>query len=203
MPRINWNDVEERAGEGGGFKTLPGGAYECVVTAASYETSQSGNPYLDVVFDVAAGEHEGFFSTPFYQGKPFRHHDRLMLAGNGLGYTKHKLRCLAEANPGFQPSAVIEADQSRPFLGRRCFLLLQERLYTFNGRDYSEVSVARWLSPEEYRAGSYTVPDVRDDRAAAPAPVQAPTPAAAPAPVQAPAPAPAPAVELADADIPF
>lgn len=193
MPRIDWSNIEENKGAGG-IQTLPSGAYVCAVTGASYETSKKGDPMLTLLFDIADGPYRGFFSGDFFANKPFRHSDRLMLAGKGLGFTKHKLHCLADWNPGLKPTALIDTDQTAPFVGKRCCLLIQERKYTYNGRDQSEANVVGWLSPEEFRAGDFTVPETKDERNAAPAPVQAPV--AAPV-------APAPAPDLADEDIPF
>ena len=75
-------------------------------------------------------------------------------------------------------------------MGKTCYLLLQERKYTYNGRDQSEVNVVDWLSPDEFRAGDFKVPETLDEREAQPA---APT-------VHAPS---APVVDVADDDIPF
>ncbi len=192
MPRIDWGSVEESEGMGG-IDTLSSGAYECVITHAEYRRAKnSNNLMLEVIWDVATGPKKGFFATDFFANKPFRHCDRLMLEGQGLGFSKHKLRCLADWNPNFKPTAAIERDESQPFVGKRCVLLLQERKYTYNGRDQSEVSVVGWLDREKYQAGDYEVPETRDERDP-----QAPT-----ATVAAP-PAPAPDPQLADSDIPF
>lgn len=189
MPHVNWGSVEEKR-VGGGIQTLPSGAYKCAITRAEYVTTKRGESALMVVWDVADGEHKGHFSDKFFDGKDFRHNDYLMLEGKGLGIAKHKLHALADSNPGFTPSACIEQDQSQPFDGKTVYLLLQERKYTYNGRDQSEVNVVDWLSPEEYRAGDFKVPDTIDERVAS----------ASPAPVAAP---PAPPIELADEDLPF
>ena len=113
-----------------------------------------------------------------------------MLEGKGLGIAKHKLHALADSNPGFTPSACIEQDQSQPFAWKTVYLLLQERKYTYNGRDQSEVNVVDWLSPEEFRSGDFKVPDTIDEREAQ----------AAPTTVKAPS---APVMDVADDDIPF
>lgn len=188
MPKISWNDVIES--RGGGVSALPSGAYKCAITKAEFVTTKKGAAALVVVWDVAEGEHKGHFSGAFFEGKDFRHNDYLMLEGKALGMTKHKLHALADANPGFKPTAAIDADQAQPFVGKTCYLLLQERKYTYNGRDQSEVNVVDWLSPEEFRAGDYKVPETLDEREAQPA---APT-------VHAPS---APVVDVADDDIPF
>ena len=189
MPHINWNDVEEKR-VGGGIQTLPSGAYKCAITRAEYVTTKRGESALMVVWDVADGEYKGHFSDKFFDGKDFRHNDYLMLEGKGLGIAKHKLHVLADANPGFKPTAAIDADQSQPFVGKTCYLLLQERKYTYNGRDQSEVNVVDWLSPDEFRAGDYKVPDTIDERE----PTAAPVAVAAPQPQQ---------PDLYDEDLPF
>lgn len=186
MPHINWGEVKES--RGGTVSVLPSGAYECRITKAEFVTTKRGEPALMVVWDVAAGEHAGHFSDSFFDGKDFRHNDYLMLSGKGLGMAKHKLHALADSNPGFKPTSAIEADQPQPFVGKTCYLLVQERKYTYNGRDQSEVNVVDWLSPDEFRSGGFKVPDTIDER----------TPDAG-QPVHAPAPTPG----LAPDDIPF
>lgn len=188
MPNINWDDVTES--RGGGVSILPSGAYKCAITKAEFVTTKKGDAALVVVWDVAEGEHKGHFSDAFFDGKDFRHNDYLMLEGRALGVTKHKLHVLADANPSFRPTVAIGQDQAQPFVGKTCYLLLQERKYTYNGRDQSEVNVVDWLSPEEYRAGDFKVPDTIDERVAS----------ASPAPVAAP---PVPLIEFADEDVPF
>ncbi|HIZ18480.1 MAG TPA: DUF669 domain-containing protein [Candidatus Olsenella stercoravium] len=188
MPNINWDDVTESSG--GGASILPSGAYKCIITSAEFVKTKKGAAALLVLWDVADGEHKGHFSDSFFDNKPFRHKDYLMLEGKALGVTKHKLHVLADANPSFKPTVAIGQDQAQPFVGKTCYLLLQERKYTYNGRDQSEVNVVRWLSPEEFRAGDFKVPDTIDERVASPSP----------APVAAPT---APAIELADEDLPF
>ena len=126
MPRIDWSNIEENKGAGG-IQTLPSGAYVCAVTGASYETSKKGDPMLTLLFDIADGPYRGFFSGDFFANKPFRHSDRLMLAGKGLGFTKHKLHCLADWNPGLKPTALIDTDQTAPFVGKRCCLLIETK----------------------------------------------------------------------------
>lgn len=188
MPNINWDDVTESSG--GGASVLPSGAYKCVITSAEFVKTKKGAAALLVLWDVADGEHKGHFSDSFFDNKPFRHNDYLMLEGKALGVTKHKLHVLADANPGFKPTVAIGQDQAQPFVGKTCYLLLQERKYTYNGRDQSEVNVVRWLSPDAYSDGDYKVPETLDEREAQ----------AAPAAVHAPS---APVTDVADDDIPF
>lgn len=189
MPKIDWGSVEEQR-TGAGVSTLPSGAYKCSITKADYVTTKKGDPALLVLWDVSEGEHAGHFSDPFFANKDFRHNDYLMLAGKGLGIAKHKLHALADSNPGFKPTSCIERDQAEPFVGKTVYMLVQERKYTYNGRDQSEVRVVDWLSPEEFRSGDFKVPDTIDERDEAPA-----------APVMHAPSAPVP--DLADDDIPF
>ena len=185
MPRIDWNSVDES--RGGVIQTLPSGAYKCEITSAQFVTTKKGKQALVVLWDVADGPHKGFFADDFYANKDFRNNDYLMLEGRALGVTKHKLHALADANPGFRPTDAISRDDARSFVGKTCYLLLQERKYTYNGSDKSEVNVVGWLSPDEYRAGDFKVPDTIDDREKG-GPVSAPS---------------APVIDIADEGLPF
>lgn len=191
MPNIDWGSVEEKR-SGGGVSSLPSGAYKCRITKASYVRTKRGQSALLVVWDVADGEYRDHFADGFFADKDFRHNDYLMLEGKALGITKHKLHALADSNAGFKPSDAVAQDLAQPFVGKTCYLLLQERKYTYNGRDQSETRVVDWLSPDEFSSGDVKVPETIDDR-------EKKTPEAQQV-VHAPDPAPVP---VADEDIPF
>lgn len=188
MPKINWGDVEEK--RGGSVSNPPSGAYECRITRAFFQTSKNkGIPQVRLVWDVASGSYaDSFASAP--ESIDWKHADDLNLSGKGLGITKHKLHALADANPGFKPTASIDADRWQDFEGKRCYLLVQATVETYNGYDQYKYRVVDWLSPEEFRAGDFKVPDTIDNREA---------PAASPV-VHAPEP---PAADVYDEDIPF
>lgn len=188
MPSINWGSVEEK--RGGGVTNPPSGAYKCVITSATTQRSKEKKVLqLALVWDIADGEYaDAFENAPASIG--WKHGDNLNLEGKGLGITKHKLHALADANPGFKPTASIDADRWEDFEGKTCYLLVQAEITTYQGRDSYRYYVRDWLSPEEFRSGDFKVPGDIDKRdvSASQAPVAAP---------------PAPAADFADEDIPF
>ena len=188
MPSINWGSVEEK--RGGGVTNPPSGAYKCVITSATTQRSKEKKVLqLALVWDIADGEYaDAFENAPASIG--WKHGDNLNLEGKGLGITKHKLHALADANPGFKPTASIDADRWEDFEGKTCYLLVQAEITTYQGRDSYRYYVRDWLSPEEFRAGDFKVPGDIDKRDA----TASQTPVAAP---------PAPAADFADEDIPF
>ena len=188
MPSINWGSVEEK--RGGGVTNPPSGAYKCVITSATTQRSKEKKVLqLALVWDIADGEYaDAFENAPASIG--WKHGDNLNLEGKGLGITKHKLHAMADANPGFKPTASIDADRWQDFVGQVCSLLVQAEITTYQGRDSYRYYVRDWLSPEEFRAGDFKVPGDIDKRDAT----------ASQAPVAAP---PAPAADFADEDIPF
>lgn len=188
MPNINWGNIEEK--RGGGVTNPPSGAYKCVITSATTQRTKDKKVLqLALVWDIADGEYaDAFENAPATIG--WKHGDNLNLEGKGLGITKHKLHVLADTNPGFKPTASIDADRWQDFVGKVCYLLVQAEITTYQGRDSYRYYVRDWLSPDEFRAGNYKVPSDIDKREAQ----------AAPATVKAPE---APQPDLYDEDLPF
>lgn len=188
MPSINWGSVEEK--RGGGVTNPPSGAYKCVITSATTQRSKEKKVLqLALVWDIADGEYaDAFENAPASIG--WKHGDNLNLEGKGLGITKHKLHALADANPGFKPTASIDDDRWQDFEGKTCYLLVQAEITTYQGRDSYRYYVRDWLSHEEFRAGDFKVPGDIDKRDAP----------ASQAPVAAPSALP---IEIADEDLPF
>lgn len=163
MPYIDWSNVEESEGSAGS-RDLPAGGYVCQITKAEFTKTKAGQDALVLVYDIAEGQFKGHFGAEFYANKDFRHRDYLMLEGRALGMTKHKLHMLADSNPGFDPTAAINADQAGAFVGKLAGLVIGQELYTYNGRDYARNDVVAWKSVDAIRKGDFEAPEVVDKR---------------------------------------
>lgn len=49
----------------GEFETLPAGGYKCLIKKVVCEKTQAGKQYLKIGFDIAEGEHKGFYQKKF------------------------------------------------------------------------------------------------------------------------------------------
>lgn len=59
----NWDSVQEA---GNGFETLPIGGYVCEIIKACEKPNKTGNgSHLEIWFDIADGEHKGFFTKDY------------------------------------------------------------------------------------------------------------------------------------------
>ena len=67
MERINgWDTVEAKGMEDFNFKTLPIGAYECVIKDARIHTNkENGKETLKVSVDIASGEYKDYFQKRY------------------------------------------------------------------------------------------------------------------------------------------
>ena len=162
MPKIDWDNTEESTGTK--QADLPAGGYVCQITKADFVKTKKGQDALVIVYDIIEGEHKGYFTADFYADKDFRHNDWLMLEGKALGITKHKLHMLADSNPGFDGQSAINADQAQAFVGKLAGLVLSQRLYTYNGKNYAENRVYEYKAVDDIRAGKFEVPAIIDDR---------------------------------------
>ena len=197
MPKVNLSAVEESTGE---FRQLPAGGYVMVVTKAEHVASAQ---YVRLTLDVAEGPCAGFFRESQW---PMQ--EVLSYKDKALGMLKHRLKVLAEANPGrlhayadakggFAGVTEFDEDRFDAFVGCVFGGVVRARLYTNrNGVDREGREVGAWKSPEAIRAGDWSEMQPRDTRQKGAAPV--PVPAA-----YQPAAAQAPSADVYDEDIPF
>lgn len=167
--KIDWQNVQESAENPA--SAVESGGYVCGIVKATYETTKKGAKALVIVWDIVEGPHKGEFSNEFYKDKDFRHNDYIMLEGNGLSMAKRKLKTISESNPGFDafgvvadPDTIGHGEPAKAFVGKYIGLVLQERKYTYNGKDRSEVNVSSYKTPDQIRGGEFEVPETIDDR---------------------------------------
>lgn len=192
MPKMDWNNVEESKGNGGGFDIEPG-AYTLVITKAEAHPDRE---YVRLYWDVAEGEQKGKYEDSQYPPS-----DIMSWKQTALGITKRKLHMLAEFNEGFKPSVAFDNDNWDAFVGKKFGAVVRNRLYTAGpnsknpGADRKAVEVAAYIDPDELRDGTWSKKlmeprDQRDPQAKAAAEQREMLDAAA-------------ATDIADEDIPF
>lgn len=108
MQRIeNWETVEAKGMED--FKSLPIGAYECVIRGAKVHTNpQTGKESFKVAVDIASGEYKGYFQKRFNNNnnadKKWDNNATRYLAfqGDNSAYFKGFITCVENSNPGYK-----------------------------------------------------------------------------------------------------
>lgn len=160
MPRLmdKLRGVQESAG---GFADIEPGAYKLRITKVEPMERQE---YARVYWDVADGPHKGAYAK-----SGFPPSDVISWKESAYGMLKGKLHRLSQCNPGrfheiadadgrFVTLQEFEDDNWRAFEGAYFAAVVRRRLYTAGprsktpGADRAAIEVARWLTPDEFRA---------------------------------------------------
>ena len=108
MERIdNWENVEAKGMDD--FKTLPIGAYECVIiNAVENHNQDTGKTTLKVMVDIAEGEFKGYYQKRFDENnnadKKWDNNATRYLAfqGDNVSYFKGFITCIESSNVGYK-----------------------------------------------------------------------------------------------------
>ena len=108
MERIeNWETVEAKGMDD--FKTLPIGAYECVIiNAVENHNQDTGKTTLKVMVDIAEGEFKGYYQKRFDENnnadKKWDNNATRYLAfqGDNVSYFKGFITCVENSNVGYK-----------------------------------------------------------------------------------------------------
>ena len=134
---------------------LPAGVYLAGIECMNYQTGKSR---VDVSLDIAAGPCKGFFGE-LPPSMDWLHSLYLGLKPNALRFTKRAIKCIGDANPGFDAFAAWN-DDLRLFNGRLVFVTVGQREWT-NSFGEAETSYRfQAVAPDALRAGSYRIPGV-------------------------------------------
>lgn len=158
----NWAGVEESTP----FEKLPAGGY--VIRIVGVEDVPS-KEYLNVVFDVAEGEHAGFYSDDFGRRNPWAHRFVRSYKESAEGMFKAFLMRLEESNPQFTIAGWQVSSDERAFVGLELGVVLQFEDYTNDrGEDRERLEVVGVYASQDIRNGDYKVPARKDSRKAVP-----------------------------------
>lgn len=113
MRPIVLDNIEEKAI--GDFVQLKPGPYTCIITSVQDDPKKE---YLIVLLDIAAGEHNGYFSDSFYADKDFAHRLFFSYKDSNLGMFKHNMHVITDCNPGFDAEAAIAAGNEQMLVGK-------------------------------------------------------------------------------------
>lgn len=124
MRSLNWNNIQ--ATDDGGFAALPAGGYVVYIVDMVDKASKE---YVDLIWDVAEGEHKGYYSDEWGKSHPYAHHVVLSYKDKALGMLKGRLEKIQKSNPGFDPFAAWDASRFDMFRNRVFGVNLQEEEY--------------------------------------------------------------------------
>ena len=105
----NWSEVEAKGMEDFNFKTLPIGAYECIIKDARIHTNkENGKETLKVSVDIASGEYKDYFQKRYdnnnnsdkkWDNNAVRY---LAFQGENVSYFKGFITCVINSNVGYK-----------------------------------------------------------------------------------------------------
>lgn len=103
----NWNEVEAKGMED--FKSLPIGAYECIIKNAEvYKNQEKNKESFKVEVDIASGEYKDYFQKRFDSNpnllKKWDNNSTRYLAfqGDNVSYFKGFITCVENSNTGYK-----------------------------------------------------------------------------------------------------
>ena len=107
MEKINnWNEVEAKGMED--FKTLPIGAYECVIKEANvHKNEETGKKTFRVAIDIAKGDYKDYYQKRYdsntNSNKKWDNNATRYLAyqGDNVAYFKGFITCVENSNVGY------------------------------------------------------------------------------------------------------
>ena len=102
----NWNEVEAKGMED--FKSLPIGAYECVIKEANvHKNEETGKETFRVAVDIASGDYKGYYQKRYDSNtnddKKWDNNATRYLAfqGDNAAYFKGFITCVENSNVGY------------------------------------------------------------------------------------------------------
>lgn len=156
----NWNEVKEFTEQ----KKLPLDAYVCRIINAEVQGNTYGEQ-LCIVFDIAEGEHTGFFKQEFnastFDNKKYKGVLRIWLpkhdGSQNDEITKRVLKGMVTAvetsNPGYKWNW-----EEKSLVGRSIGILFRNEEWDYNGKQGWAVRPFRAISTDNVRSGDYSLP---------------------------------------------
>ena len=163
MKKYNWIPVEESTP----FTKLPAGGYVVRITDVE---DMSGKEYLNIVYDIAEGEHAGFYSDSFGKLNPWAHRFVRSYKDTARGMFKQFLARLEDSNRGFSIEQWQATSDERDLIGLELGIVLQKELYTNDkGEDKERLDMVGVYAAQDIRNGDYKMPEPKDNRRDVPA----------------------------------
>ena len=148
MRSFNWNSID--ASSDGDFTPLPAGGYVAKITDM---VDNEDKENVEVIFDIAEGEHAGYYSDDWGKAHPYAHHFFMSYKETALGMLKGRLEAIAASNPGFDPFAAWDAGRTDMFTNRLVGINIQEEEYERDGEVKTRLNVCQVVDAQRVRDG--------------------------------------------------
>ena len=156
----NWNDVKAISDR----PKLPVGAYVCMTKKAAVQSTEYGD-VLAILFDIAEGEHTGFFTDDFAANtnpdKKWRGVLRVWLPKDDGSekdeFTKQVLKGMVTSFEKSNPGYVFDWNENS-LAGKNIGILFRNEEWEMNGKTGWTARPFRAISVDSVRAGTYTIP---------------------------------------------
>lgn len=159
----NWNEVQEYSESA----KLPLGAYVCKIKKVGVQSTDYGKQ-LCLVFDIAEGEHKGFYNADFVANqnadKRWKGVLRLFIpkddGSESDEWTKRTLKSMITAVEKSNPGYVWNWDEAS-LTGKMIGVLFRNEEWEYEGRTGWTVRPFRALSIDTVRSGNFKLPNDR------------------------------------------
>lgn len=128
MRQIKWDEIT--ATSEGTYNELPMGPYIARIVSM---TDDPAHEKVDLVFDIAEGEHAGHFSDAWGVEHPYAHMITLSYKTSALRPLKGKLTAIQNSNPGFDAFSAWDAGRLDMFTNRLFGINLRKEEYEKDG----------------------------------------------------------------------
>lgn len=153
MRSLNWNAIQ--ASGDGDFTPLPAGGYVVKIVDMTDEPKKE---YVNLIWDIAEGEHAGRYSDKWGKEHPYAHNVILSYKDTALGMLKGRLEAIQASNPGFDPFAAWDAGRLDMFKNRLMGVNLQEEEYeNQSGEVRTRLNVCQVVDVQRVRDGKVKV----------------------------------------------
>ena len=143
------------------FVKLPPGGYVCRIISATDHPNEE-KPFLEIVYDIAEGEHAGYYSDDWGQANTWAHSTRWYYTKAALGMFKGNLKAVDESNgTGFETAALTGIDERR-MAGCLVGMILGEEEYEGNDGTVKTRLKVRGVRPAQLiRDGRFKQPELK------------------------------------------
>lgn len=157
----NWNQVQEFTER----PKLPLGAYVCKVKNVRIDAYDANSAQLCIVFDIAEGEHAGFYKREYAanttENKKFKGVLRVWLpkddGSENDEWTKRTLKGMVTAFEKSNPGYKWNWDE-KTLIGRMVGILFRNEEWEYDGKTGWAVRPFRAISVDSVRSGDFTLP---------------------------------------------